>query len=283
MYLSMDGAAVRVTLLWKSQRTMRSAKLQLLFLCGRLLMVSTKLAPTLVVPECGNATASQAPSALYSVVGTGQVLTVSTCTSDPTRNGDFDSQISILKGNCRNLECVTGVDDDDNDSCGSEAGLSWQTENGEQYYILVHGWNGGTGDFSIELSRSDICDSAIGPIIPGTTENGSTKSAALFNVEACGTASEVSSPGVTYSILGTGGIMKVTVCPNFDAQVTVMSGACSNLRCVAGSDGVGQNSGSDCNKKTDVSWSTTEGRMSYILVHGHGLSTGEFNLEVSSL
>lgn len=72
----------------------------------------------------------QAPSAWYTVLGTGGNLTVSTCNSD----FDVETRLTIFEGSCESLECTASVKDD---SCWPSTSVTFSSVSGVQYYILV--------------------------------------------------------------------------------------------------------------------------------------------------
>ena len=75
----------------------------------------------------------------YSIVGTGEVVTVSTCTSTILDNLDLDTVLGVYTGNCTmGLTCVAANDNDDRDLCsGPLAGVSWLSELNVIYLIRI--------------------------------------------------------------------------------------------------------------------------------------------------
>ena len=84
------------------------------------------------------------------IQGTGERLTADTCDN----RTNFDTKISIFTGiNCSNLTCVTGNDD----GCGLQSSITWQTDIGKFYYILVHGWGTNSfGNYALTVSGSEF-------------------------------------------------------------------------------------------------------------------------------
>jgi hypothetical protein len=80
------------------------------------------------VASCGNLVFSTAAGVWYSTVGTGRAMTVSTC--DDSTN--LDTQISIFRGSCDDLECVDGNDQ----ACGDQSSVSWFSKEEEIYFVL---------------------------------------------------------------------------------------------------------------------------------------------------
>ena len=77
-------------------------------------------------------------------------MTVDTC-SNLT---NFDTKLSIFTGrSCNELACVTGNDD----GCGLQSSISWQSNIAQFYWILVHGWDTyRIGRFGLTVSGSDF-------------------------------------------------------------------------------------------------------------------------------
>ncbi len=94
------------------------------------------------------------PGVWYSVSGTGNTMTASTC--GPVF--EFNTKLSIYRGTCAGLLCVAG--NDDNCPGGASSTLSsadWCSDPGVTYYILVHGLSGQTGDFELEIADGAGC------------------------------------------------------------------------------------------------------------------------------
>lgn len=77
------------------------------------------------------------------------MLTVDTCSERTT----FDTKLSLFRGRtCDGLECVAGNDD----ACGLQSSITWESEIGVFYWILLHGWNTyGVGRFGLTVSGSN--------------------------------------------------------------------------------------------------------------------------------
>ena len=88
--------------------------------------------------------------AWYSITGTGENLTASTCTGNATldTNG-FDSYIYAYSGNCYNWI----GSDDDGGSCGnSKSRFGWQSDVNEVYYIAISDLLSNGGSFGFRVS-----------------------------------------------------------------------------------------------------------------------------------
>jgi len=250
------------------------------------------------------------PGAWYSVVGTGDTLTLSTCTGNSTldENG-YDSQIVVFSGDCSSLTCIAGNDDDVRDECfGLNAGVSWASNAGEVYYARVYGYStvgsfGLTllegepdGGFSSQFPTSppapppanDFCENAIeiisGLLAPGTTEGATAES----DVGVCGDVIvDTLSPDVWYQFTGTGGVHTATTCTGildfdstgFDSQLVIYSGGCGNLTCITGNDD--NYASPTCSvMNAVVSWLAEVGVTYFIRVMDFNGLTGNFGLRI---
>ncbi|MFP6633843.1 MAG: hypothetical protein VCD16_14515, partial [Planctomycetota bacterium] len=92
--------------------------------------------------SCG---ASNAPGVWYSFAGTGEAVNAETCGSL------YDTRLSIFEGSCDALACVISNDD----FCGLQSTVEWNTAAGVTYLVLVHGWNIMSGDFILTISSGD--------------------------------------------------------------------------------------------------------------------------------
>lgn len=141
----------------------------------------TTLATVDPVDQC-DATPVTAPGVWYRVIGTGATMTASLCGA-----ADYDTKISLYCGGCEAPTCLAQSDD----ACGLQSEISWCSAPGQQYYILVHGYDANAGSFELSVSSSgpacgftwncapdnDTCDGAL-PLAAGTTllDNGSAQS-----------------------------------------------------------------------------------------------------------
>jgi subtilisin-like proprotein convertase family protein len=124
---------------------------------------------------------------------------------------------------------------------------------------------------------NDLCADALpvacGDIVPGTTVGGGVDNDAPF----CGVGP--TSPGVWYSLEGTGGDITVSLCPDeggnatYDSKLTVYSGTCQALVCIGGNDDA-------CGLSSRVDFFSNAGETYLILVHGFGGASGDFDLAV---
>ena len=110
--------------------------------CGSALAGSTLAALSDTgMPFCG--TSVDAPGIWYKFTGNGQNAVIFTC-----MQYSYDTKLNAYSGSCSNLTCVTGIDD----FCAQGSQISFPTTNGTNYFILVQGWNGAQGTYT--LSRT---------------------------------------------------------------------------------------------------------------------------------
>lgn len=65
----------------------------------------------------------------------------------------YDSQLTVYEGDdCGNLTCVGGNDD----FCGLQSEVSFTGDGNSTYYILVHGFGGATGSYSLSVDCAPI-------------------------------------------------------------------------------------------------------------------------------
>ncbi|GJM21401.1 MAG: hypothetical protein DHS20C15_13160 [Planctomycetota bacterium] len=114
------------------------------------------------VEACG--TPNTAPGVWYTVTGTGNTMTATTCSP----NTDFDSKISVFCGDCDALNCIGGNDDDIN--CVNDtlqSTFSWCSQEGATYYVLVHAFDVNVGNFELTMIDGAACDTPVGCLPTG--------------------------------------------------------------------------------------------------------------------
>jgi hypothetical protein len=95
------------------------------------------------------------------VTGTGTTITASLCNAGTT----YDSKLSVYCAGCDLPVCVAG--DDDTAGCsGPHETVSWCSQLGAKYLILVHGNGGASGDFALELSDDGVACAATVECLP---------------------------------------------------------------------------------------------------------------------
>lgn len=78
----------------------------------------------------------------FRFTGNGQSVTASLCSSN------FDTSIRVYSGSCNSLNCVAG----NNDACGTRSQVTWMSQAGVTYRILVHGFGSATGSFTLTMN-----------------------------------------------------------------------------------------------------------------------------------
>jgi len=118
--------------------------------CGETILGSTNDATVDAgAPSCGQSIT--APGVWYVFEDTSGLLTdytVSLCDGGTS----FDSKLTVWSGDCGVLTCVG----DNDDECGLQSEVTFQGDGSTTYYILVHGFGGATGDFSLNLSCAPV-------------------------------------------------------------------------------------------------------------------------------
>jgi hypothetical protein len=111
-------------------------------------------------PFCG--TTVDGPGVWYTVTGTGNTITANTC-----QNPSLDTKLHVYCGSCANpaaLTCVTGNDD----FCSFQSQVTWCSQSGATYRIMVSGFGGATGNFTLDLSDNGVqCSGAISCVTTG--------------------------------------------------------------------------------------------------------------------
>jgi len=202
---------------------------------GVILPYSTTTATTDVDESlsCGGALADGGPGVWYMVEGTGRPLTASTC-SEAT---NFDTQISVFLGDCGNLACVNG----NNDFCKLGSSVTWPSQEGELYRVLVQGANADAiGDFELTVltdadrKENDFCATAtLKPATDSFTFAGSTAD----DVPKCDGSGEkeVIPYGIWYRVDGNGdqASFSVRIIDEAPIEIRILKGSnCGSLVCV---------------------------------------------------
>ena len=120
--------------------------------CGTTVSGSTTEANEDDVSTCG--TSITAPGVWYTFTGDGSNVVLSMC--DMT---NYDSKINVYRGSCAQLICVAGNDDVPN--CSNASAVEFESIPGANYFVLVQGWGGNTGSFSLTMACAEppLCPS----------------------------------------------------------------------------------------------------------------------------
>jgi len=121
---------------------------------------------------------------------------------------------------------------------------------------------------------NDQCASAIPVAVPSTTQGTTIGSTVDNSFQTCGVP--VTSPGVWYSVVGTGNTMTASLCDGtvYDSRLSVYCNSCSTPTCISGNE-------DGCGLQSIVSWCSQPDEVYLILVHGFGNDDGDFTLALS--
>jgi subtilisin-like proprotein convertase family protein len=104
-------------------------------------------------PICNGQTISSG-GVWYFTQGTGNTMVATLCNGPRA----YDSRMTVYCLSNGALSCVGGNDD----FCGLSSQVSFCTQEGATYYILVHGFSAGRGDFQIDLTDDSVpCTTAV--------------------------------------------------------------------------------------------------------------------------
>ncbi len=110
-------------------------------------------------------TSATAPNVWYTVVGTGNTITATTCNPGTS----YDTKLSVYCADCPALTCVTGNDDDFGGSPFLCSTVSWCSVSGAIYRILVHGFGASTGSFDLSVMDDGVaCMPSVSCPVPPT-------------------------------------------------------------------------------------------------------------------
>lgn len=237
-------------------------------------LASTKFENPRNVESCGYTGYHTAPGLWFSVMGTGAMLEVSTCGSFL----DLDTQISVFGSACDSLECIGGTGQDT--PCGDNGSVSWKTETDEVYNIYISGRSSRVGDFVLNINEVPVadgftCDGSLPLELGSTSIQSNTTAAPSASVDLCTGSSAVR--GVWHQFIGTGMTMKISVCndeTDFDARVSLFTGSCNGLSCVAYTQ-------SKCGDNDEILITTHVGMTYHLFVHGpDSVSIGNYLLTI---
>ena len=225
--------------------------------------------------------ANPANDEFYSFTGSGspQIVTLSLCDGGT----DYDSFLRVFE-DCTLANELFGNDD----ACGLQSELTFLSDGTSTYYIMIEGFGSASGNYSLEVScvdpePNDTCDGAI-DIACGEIAAGSTINASVDTDVAPDCDTSVTANGVWYRYEDTTGLVTditITMCngtTDYDAKLSVYTGDCGAppLTCVVGNDDT-------CGLQSEVSFQSDGNTTFYILVHGFGGSTGNFEIEMTCI
>ncbi len=137
---------------------------------------------------------------------------------------------------------------------------------------------------ALRAPSNDLCDGAVSVGVPSITAGTTVDATTDDDQEFCGTG--ITSPGVWYTMIGTGNTMTATTCDapgmggsaTYDTKISVYCADCDEALCVGGNDD--SCSGGTSGLRSTVTWCSQAGATYHILVHGFGGQTGDFDLSV---
>ncbi|MFN3875127.1 MAG: hypothetical protein ACK4L7_04355, partial [Flavobacteriales bacterium] len=147
--------------------------------CGQVVDGSTESAALDNAPFCG--TSISAAGVWYSLVGTGNQVAITTCPDEA-----YDTKLNVYSGPCGSLSCVAG-NDDDPDAGSYCSTVVFFAEQGVAYRILVQGYDGETGPFTLTVTCLS-CGAPQSPMISASDVSAtiswtSSNSGAAYTVE----------------------------------------------------------------------------------------------------
>jgi hypothetical protein len=163
--------------------------------------------------------------------------------------------------------------------CGSQSAVSWQSNYRQVYRILVHGPQLPTDaafQLTIESRYNDECTTAVGPLSIGGDQPlvvGDTFRAHPNSIACNGQVNE--SPSVFYHVRGTGGEITASVCQgsDFNVRISLLTGECDSLLCLS------QTEITDCR----LTWASLPFFDYYLLIHGDTADDiGNFGLRLTT-
>jgi len=228
----------------------------------------------------------------FKVNGTGLDLRATTCLPGT----DHPTQIHVFSGSCDSLTCISveannyGVCSDF-DIATNSATVNWESEEGEEYFILVGSRDGSFGNFELSITEfdepadNDHCPNATPIVIPGTETvitGGATKDATNdfpYGERFCG--APLDTAGVWYTIEGTGDGLSVSTCGqnDYNSAISIFTGNdCGELQCYTGI----ATRDPSCNYGgVTAAWLSDVGETYHVYVHGSAQNSyGTFDLQV---
>ncbi|MFN8396585.1 MAG: T9SS type A sorting domain-containing protein, partial [Bacteroidia bacterium] len=214
---------------------------------------------------------NNSPDVWYRLTNVSGNVTASLCGGT-----QWDSKIYVFRLNSGNPACGTMTSMGANDDfCGQLSQQTWFASAGETYYVVVAGATYlDYGNFTLTVTCTTVAppnDDCISPkpITCGQTMVGSTVTASPDQ--------GFPSPGVWYSIVGTGGPITASLCgSDFSTNLVVYqsNAYCNNPPFVAQGTGA-------CPQGSEVTWNSVYNVTYWILVNGVGNSRGNYSLSVN--
>ena len=209
----------------------------------------------------------------------GELITVSTC-----NQAAFDTILTVYDS-CGGA--VVASNDDGTDCSGFTSELSFVADGSSTYFIAVDGFGGASGTFDLTISCGPVNDDPCGAIALecGVPVFGNTDTATDDTAAAPDCDTPTSANGIWYIYEDTSGLVTdilLSTCSastDYDTKISVYTGDCNSLplTCVAGND----DSPNCSNFQSEVEFQSDGNTTYYILVHGFGGATGNFELTMT--
>ena len=235
---------------------------------------NTTTAPSESVNLCTGSRAVR--GAWHTFVGTGMTMKISVC-NDET---DFDARVSLFTGSCGELSCAAHTQS----ICGENDEILVTTHVGMNYYLFVHGSDSvSIGNYLLTIEEEQINDSCAMASSLELSESsqyfGSTLSASNSTAIGCSGEPTSESEGLWYTFMGTGEVVTLSTCSvhtDFDTDIRVFSGICSEFVCVS------DISVQSCGDQSMISFQSTIDKIYYVRIGGiNARDAGNFVLEVN--
>ena len=107
-------------------------------------------------PTCGTSN-SGANGVWYSVIGTGNTVTANTC-----YNPFYDTKLAVFCADCDVFTCVDGNDD----FCAFQSEVSWCSQAGAEYLVVVSGFGNDNGPFTLTTLDDGVACAASVSCLP---------------------------------------------------------------------------------------------------------------------
>ncbi len=217
----------------------------------------------------------------FTFTGDGNEYTIQTYNCD-LDNLNGDTQMSLLEGGCDGDE----IECDDDSGAGLLSSITLETVAGQEYTLLVDGWNGSSGDFCIAFSsggvpENDFCEDATEIVLDavnGPYSNASATATDLVAAGSCWIETGLDNTvyftfvgdGLEYTF-GTSNTCSGILDANTDTQLTIHEGSCDGPEVACDDDG-------GPGFMSEVNFITTAGTTYYILIDGFNGNDGQFCL-----
>ena len=241
--------------------------------CGQTEIGSTSdcAIPIFSSERCGGLGWKQAGTVQYTLMGTGEVVTISTCHATT----DFNIELKVYENTESFPDTCVTANDNNNPYCAfseDSSEVTFLAKSGTQYLVYVHGnwFTSGNFGLSVACAPALACEQRV---------TGSTMNVAPMAVPYCSSAdSTVVSPVQIYGFAATGEVLTLSICgASFASAVAVVdagAGGFAANSCIAAASSV-----PECDT---ITLQTEPGRVYKIFVGGTSESeSGSFELHAT--